>query len=180
MADMTGGQPDLFEIGRLERQQGQHMVVPARHAAGAPGAPGPHHRGDVGDQRHGFAAAAQAVGHPPAEPGAVDRDDRVRPQGANRGDGLGDTAQQARGMRQHLGEPGDRQLGQRHQRVQARFAHLLAADARDAQPLAGALAQRADQSGAERVSGGLAGDDEDKRRTVAGGHGGTLRRRTPR
>ena len=56
----------------------------------------------------------------------------------------------------------------------ALLPHLLAADAGDAQPAAGALAHRPDQRGAERVARGLAGDDEDKRRGVAGGHAGTL------
>ena len=80
MADIAGGQTDPLEIGRLERQQGQQMVVPARHAAGAAGPPGPDHRRDVVNERQGLAFAAQPVRHPPAEAGAVDRHDGVGPQ----------------------------------------------------------------------------------------------------
>ncbi len=87
---------------------------------------------------------------------------------------------QSRGVRQHLGEARDGQFGQRHQRLHALFPHLLAADPGDPQPRAGALAQRADQRRAERVARRLAGDDEDERRGVAGGHARTLRHRRTR
>jgi hypothetical protein len=49
--DITAGQPDGLEIRWLERKQRQQMVVPARHAARPAGAPRPHHRRDVMNQR---------------------------------------------------------------------------------------------------------------------------------
>ena len=143
MPDMAGREPDLFEIGRLERQQCHDMIVPAGHMAGASRAPGPHHRGDIGDQRHSLAGAAQSMRHPPAKPGAVDRDDRVRPHRLDRRDGLAYPAQQSRGVRQYFGRARRRPVRIAARESRPLFPHLLAADPGDAQPRAGALAKRA-------------------------------------
>src|SRR5205807_2672448 len=77
MADIAGGEADAFEIRRLERQEGQEMVVPARHPPGAAAAPGPDHRRDVMNEWQMLAAPAQPLCDAPAEAGAVDRDDGV-------------------------------------------------------------------------------------------------------
>ncbi len=162
VADTGAGEPDPLEIRRLERQQRHQMVVPARHAPGAAGAPCPDHRRHIVDQRQPLAPAAQPLRDPPAEPGAVDRHHRVGFQRAHRRHGFAHPAQDQGGPRQHLGDPDHREVGERHQTVDALLAHALAADPGDPHPAAGALTQPGDQAGAERVARGLAGDDEDE------------------
>ncbi len=86
---------------------------------------------------------------------------------ADRRHRLAHPAQDQRRPRQHLGHPGDRQIGERHEAVEPFRRHPLAADPGDAQTTAGALAQRRDQRRPERVARWLAGDDEQKRRRGA-------------
>jgi hypothetical protein len=72
---------------------------------------------------------------------------------------LGSFARARRATHRQDAHHGD--FGQRKRRFQPRFLHARAADADEAHLLAGDLAQRVDQLGAERVAGGLAGDQRD-------------------
>jgi hypothetical protein len=111
MPDMIASEADALEIGRLERQQCQQMIVPARHPPCPAGAPCPHHRRHVMNERHIIAAAPQALRDPPREAGAVDRHHGIGTQRRDRCHRLADMAQDHRRARKDLGNPGDRQIG---------------------------------------------------------------------
>ena len=75
-------------------------------------------------------------------------------------------AQQARQMAQDLGQAHHRQFAGVKPRIQSGRTHARTADAGEA-GLGMALAQLCDQSGAERIAGGLAGHQRDTRRACA-------------
>ncbi len=167
MPDIGAGKPDRREIRRLERQQRHQMVVPARHAPRAAGAPRPDHRRDIVNERQGLALAAQPLRDAPGEARAVDGDERHGLLRDDIGDRLGDAAEDAARLRQHLGDAHDRELGQGHAAVQALRRHGLAADPGEAHLAARALAQGRHQLAAEEIARRLAGDEIDERRRRA-------------
>jgi hypothetical protein len=166
MADIAGREADRLEIGRLERQQGQQVIVPARHPPGAAAAPRPDHRRDVMNERNRLAALAQPLGDAPAEARTVDRDHGVRPHRPDRGHCFAHPAQDQRRPGQHLGHPRDREIAERDAAFEPLRRHRFAADPVDAQSSGGALAQRCDQGPAQRIARRLARNDEEERRRL--------------
>src|SRR6516162_7006405 len=150
------------------------MIVPARHPPGSPGPPRPDHRRDIMNQRQGLAAAAQSVGDAPTEPGAVDCHDSVGPQLADSGDRCANPSQDDSCPRQHLGHTPDRKVLQWCEARQTTLLHALPADPGDPEITPGTLLQCRDQSGAKGVTGGFAGDEEDKQRRLGYGHEGLM------
>ena len=141
------------------------MVVPARHAPRPAGAPRPHHRRDIMDQRQALAGAAQPLRDAPGEARAVDGHHRVGAQAADIGHGPVDPAQDAPRARQHLGHAHDRELAYRHAGSSRPCAAIcLAADAGEAHRAARCVpSSAAHQLAAERVARRLAGNEIDER-----------------
>src|SRR6185312_15256314 len=162
VTDAGGRQPLALEIRRLERQQRQQMVVPACDPPRPAAAPRPDHRCDIMDQRQGLAGAAEAMGDAPGETRAVDRHHRIGLGGADRGDRLAHVAEDRPRPRQNLGNPGDGEVGERHEAFESLLRHPLAADAGDLEVAAGSLLERRDQRTADRIARRLAGDDIDE------------------
>ena len=131
MADTGARQPLALEIGRLERQERQQVIVPPRHPPRPARPPGPDHRGDVMDERERLAGTAQSMRDPPGKTRAVDRHDRVGPRRADRRRRLADVTQDRRRPRQNLGDTGHREIAERDEAFQPLFRHPLAADPGD-------------------------------------------------
>ncbi|OGI37036.1 MAG: hypothetical protein A2V91_04285 [Candidatus Muproteobacteria bacterium RBG_16_64_10] len=144
----------LVEL-RFEREQRQHPIDRAPDLAHPVAAPGPDLRTDILDGRN--AGALQALGQPQVEPGRIDADEQIGRIGDKMPGQVATDAQQLEQSAGDLGHAQHRQRLDRHQALAAlgdheRPAHALETDARQA------LAQLAQQPGAQLIAGHLAGD----------------------
>ena len=128
MPDKITGHPGGGHIGRLERQQGQHMIDHMRHLRSAAGAPGPDRGRDIMDGAQVRAGGAHDPGNAQHEIRAVDGDQRIRCRRQHIGGGLPDAALQMGVFRQHFGQAHDRKLFHRKQAVQPFGLHQRASD----------------------------------------------------
>jgi hypothetical protein len=156
MADIARLQPDLFEVGRLERQQGQQVIDGAGGVPRAEFAPRPDHRRDVVDHRRPRRQrrpgnAAQPLADTKAETRTVDghHGDRLEPPDVV--DGLAHMPQDPSGTGQHLEDTHDRKLADRHAADDPFLCHLVAADAGEPDMAAEPAPERAHQRGAESI-----------------------------
>src|SRR3954465_1124514 len=154
MADIAAGRPVQPAIGlRLERQQRQHMIDIFQHRARPPGPPRPHRRRDIVDDRNPGILGANAFGDAMGEVRAVDDHKNIRRRFRHRNGGFLDQPEDLRQVPDDGGEPDDRELFDRKQRLQAFARHRAAADALELPPVAKPLAQHLHQIGAEAIAG---------------------------
>ncbi len=155
------GNAVIGEEGHLERQQRHEVIDALGELAGAAGAPGPELGRHV--MHDGNAGAAHLVGEPQAEARRIHGDDDIGLELAGGGGRLVEPFDEARQMRDHLGEPHERELVHGEQAFEAVGRALRAADAGEADAAVGLRFQRAHEPSGEVVAGGLARDDKDQR-----------------
>ena len=170
VADEVAGHPRRLHVGRLEREEREHMVDDLGHLRGAARPPGPDRRRDVVDDLQARPQPPGAAGDTEVEIRAVDGDERVRRGRRHRARGLADAPPEVRHPRQHLGEPHHRELLHREAAREPLPRHHRAADALERQAGAGEVAQAREERAAEEIAGRLARDDEETRAGHAGSH----------
>jgi hypothetical protein len=145
----------------LERQQRQHMVHVATHPARSTRPPGPHAGRDIVDDGYRRTAPTQALGDRMRELGAVNDDKRVRLGGDRRSSGAIDTGEQFGQPRQNRAGPHYRHVLQRELRDEPLLGHLRAAHTDVTHATTPAFIDGRHQLGAERITRGLASDNEE-------------------
>jgi hypothetical protein len=137
-------------------EQAQHLVDRAADLARTALAPGPDLGRNVLDRLQ--PPGAQALGDAEIEGGGIDADEDVRTRRHEARHEGATQAQQARQVRQHLGEPHDRELLGGRPGLAAGSGHLRAGHAK-ALDLGVQRLERCDQRGSELISRGLPSDD---------------------
>src|SRR6516164_4477071 len=116
----------------------------------------------------GNTRAVQAMGDAPAKARGIDGNDRVRLEAPRSIDGLVEPPYQARQMRQHLGQPHERELSHGKKTLESFAFALRAADAGEADMTSGLGLEHTHQRPGEVVARSLARYHEDQR--LARGH----------
>ena len=156
-----------FEIGGLERQQGQQVVQEAGDLRRPARPPGPDRRRDIVDQ--GNSLALEPFGDAKVEIRGIDGHHRRRPQALGGGGGFDDSGENSGNSRQNLRRPHDRQLDHRKLAFHALFFHPCAADTGEGNAVLGLLFKRRHEPGPQHVARRFAGDQKDQRMRVRGG-----------
>ena len=159
MAHKVTGHPRRCHIGRLKRQQGQHMVDPPRHLRRPLWPPCPNRGGDIMDRAQIGLGGFDQFCHAQAEIGAVDGDQRGRLCRHSRLSRLGDAAFEGEVFRQHLCQPHHRQFLHREQRCHPLRLHQGATDAAESHRRV-QLSQARHQGSAKFVARRLSGDQK--------------------
>ena len=163
VADIGRGNVVFGEERCLERQQSHDVVDAPPKLLGAAWAPSPELRRDV--MHDGNARAAQLMRKPHGEARGVDRDNGVGREPARFRRRLIDAPDEARQMRQHLGQTHHRKIAHGIEALEALRLALRTADAGKTGAACRLARQSRHQPSGEVVAGGLAGDDEDQRLT---------------
>ena len=171
VADEGAGRTvEALELGRLERQQAKHVIDMRTHRLCAAGAPCPHARADIVDDRDRGRCRAHLARDAQAELRAVDGDQAIRPGGDDGARRLADPPDQARQVADDRADTHQGDLGRIEQALKPLPLQMTSADADDLDRPPAHRTQRADQVGAEQVAGFLAGDDGDAQRLCAVAH----------
>ena len=164
MADEAGIQAHGLEIGRLEREQAEHVVEITRDLGRAPRPIGPNGRRHVVNQ--GKTCPLQLSRDPERKSRHVDRDKGRRPQPAGRARRGPNAPEHPWHVGDDFQKPHQRQLGIGKQALQPLLGHERAADAGETDSIARAPLERLHQAGSDEVAGRLARDQEDQRRVA--------------
>ena len=166
VADEYRAQARFVVNAAFERKQAEHEVEVARHARGASPPPGPDLGADVLDRAQ--TRRMERWREAEVEFGRVDADEDIGLQGEHCAADACAKPDEAGKVMQHLEQPHDGELAGVRKGLAARGHHARTGDA-DKSRAGRTRTDRIDQRGTQVVSGGLAGDEAD-RKPLALGH----------